>query len=217
MARNPWFPLRASEVQTALGVFGFFATALAFAGVHPPTLAVAAIVYLVAVYFVGLLVQAARASARYAFIEDGGLAGRGHLARFRKAQRSLLLMHVDDDVPSEELRALYASLLDGGVQIRRIVFLRQEESPPWITESAHPNLVQRVVGPDEARFVLNSFAIVDDAELLLSVPGYATVDDDAYTAKLFLRHLMCITDATAVAVFARTHEMLWKRAHAVSR
>ena len=53
-----WFPFTATELQVALGVFGFVAAALAYGGVREVYLAAAAGGYVVVSCLAGLLVDA---------------------------------------------------------------------------------------------------------------------------------------------------------------
>lgn len=124
-------------------------------------------------------------------------------------------MHVDDDPPSEELLGVYRTLLSGGVQIRRVLFLRSaSDTLKWVSEfGEHPNLMQRLVAPDDARFTRMSFAVVDGTDVLVSVPGDDPIDDDVYAPRLVLRHLLVIADREVAGVFARAHEGIWRHAH----
>ena len=214
--KDAWFPFRSDELQVGLGLFGFLVTGLALAGIDPKTLAWASLLFIVLFYLAGLLVQARRAARALRFVHDGGIAGSGYLEPFRQARRCLFLMHVDDDPPSEELQALYRTLLERGVEIRRTIFLRPDAAPAayeWIARFGnHPNLQQRVVLPDQAAAMRLSFVVVDDAVVLLSVPGTQAIDAQPYTARFVLRHLLRIEDATVASVFMRVHEDLWQSA-----
>ena len=211
-----WFPFTATELQVALGVFGFVAAALAYGGVQEVYLAAAAGGYVVVAYLAGLLVYARRHARRFVFIRDGGVRGEGYKDLFRKAKRSLLLMHVDDDTPSAELQELYRALLERGVRMRRTVVVRREGNPEgyaWIAAFGnHPNLQQRVLPPEAASVMPLSFVIVDESLVILSVPGYAAIDTHTYSPGLLLRHLVVLDDAEAAAVFLRMHEEVWRRA-----
>ena len=186
-----WFPFTSHEVQFALAIFGFLAAALSFAGVPTEILAQLAAGYLVVVYLAVLLVRARQAAAQLKFIEDGGSEGRGYISYFRQTKKSLFLMHVDDDPPCEELLAVYRDLLDRGVQIRRAVFIRPDAHPDgysWVQDfGEHPNLRQRFVRDREAVMTRKSFAVVDEATVLIAVPGYEAIDDESYSGKLTLR------------------------------
>ena len=211
-----WFPFTGTELQVALGVFGFVAAALAYAGVEEAYLAGAAGGYVVVTYLAGLLVNTRRNAGQFLFIRDGGVRGEGYTEMFRKAKRSILLMHVDDDTPSPELQELYRTLLDRGVRMRRTVVVRPEGSPQgyaWIAAfGEHPNLQQRVLSPEAAAVIPLSFVIVDEALVILSVPGYAAIDTHTYSPGLLLRHLVVLDDAEAAAVFLRMHEEVWRHA-----
>lgn len=204
------------EVEVAIGAFGFVATAAAFAGVDQHVLAWSAGAYLILAYLAGLLVHAQRSARRFAFVEDGSLGGRGYMERFRVARRSLFLMHLDDDRPSPELQGLYRSLLDRGVQIRRVLFLRSGEtgtSLGWVAEFGnHRNLQQRVVLPEQGRLMRLCFVLVDAAEVLIAVPGYEPVDAAPFTTGFLLRHLLIIRDAKVAAAFVEVYEQIWRSA-----
>ena len=154
---------------------------------------------MVVAYLAGLLVYARRHARRFVFIRDGGVRGEGYKDPFRRAKRSLLLMHVDDDTPSAELQELYRTLLDRGVRMRRTVVVRREGNPEgyaWIAAFGnHPNLQQRVLPPEVASVMPLSFVIVDESLVILSVPGYAAIDTHSYSPGLLLRHLVVLDDA----------------------
>jgi hypothetical protein len=211
-----WFPFTATELQVSLAVFGFAAAALAYAGVDGRYLAAAAGGFIVVTYLAGLLVYARRHARRFRFVPDGGVRGEGYLPLFRRARRSILLMHVDDDTPSEELVGLYRSLLERGVRMRRTVVVRPEGDPlgyAWVAEFGnHPNLQQRVLPPQGAALMRFSFVIVDEELVAMSVPGYAAIDAKSYSPGLLLRHLVVLDDRDAAAVFMRLHEELWMAA-----
>lgn len=216
--RSPslWWPFSASELQAGLGVFGFAATALAFAGMEPQVLAAASLGYAVLFYLAGLLVHSRRAARTLTFFENGGVAGAGYLESFRRVKRCLFLMHVDDDPPSEELQALYRRLLEHGIQIRRTVFLRSDATAmayDWIIRFGdHPNLRQRFVPPEQASVMRFSFVVVDESVVLLSVPGREPIDGSPYTSQLVLRHLLRIEDRDVAGVFLKVHEDIWQHA-----
>ena len=211
-----WFPFTATEVEVALGVFGFIVATASFAGVEGRTLALLSAAFVPLTYLAGLLVRAAATRGRFRFVVDGGLAGKGYVPVLRRARRSLLLTHLDDDPPGPELLGLYRELLGRGVQMRRIVFERptaSETGTAWIREfGEHPNLAQRVFLPREARAACLSFVVVDSEKVLVSVPGFEPVDADVYATEFVLRHLLVIDDAAVAAAFTRVHAGLWERA-----
>lgn len=219
--QRAWFPFTPHEVQLALAIFGFFAAALGFVGVPAEVLAWLAAGYLVAIYLAALLVRARQASSQLQFIEDGGTEGRGYIQYFRSTKKSLFLMHVDDDPPCEELLAVYRDLLDKGIQIRRAVFIRPDAHPEghaWVERFGdHKNLRQRFVRDKEAAMTRKSFAVVDESTVLIAVPGYEAIDDESYSGKLTLRHLLVVRDGKVAAAFLRLHEQLWQRANVERR
>jgi hypothetical protein len=214
--RGRWWPFRPDELQTVLGLVGFATTCLALGGLPPAMIAWGSVVVVVLAYIAALLVRAREAATALKILPNGALAGAGHMATFHSVRRALLLMHLDDDPPNEQLLAMYRRLLDRGVEIRRIVFLRPEAAPnaySWIAEFGdHHRLQHRVVLPDESLPVRFSFSVVDTSTVLLSIPGWDPVDGAAYSTHLVLRHLLAVSDPQVVAVFARMHEEMWDRA-----
>jgi hypothetical protein len=215
-----WFPFTSNEIQIGLGVLGFAVTTFAFAGVPPLALAKATLAAVVVAYVSGLLVYARRAAPTTALIRDGAIAGAGYIDSFRHATRSLFLIHVDDDPPGEDLRRLYRSLLDRGVQIRRVILLRRDAHPEayaWIHRfGTHRNLQQRVILPSQSAAVRFSFVVVDEDEVLLALPGAHAVDARPYASALVLRHLLRIRDPEVAELFLHLHEDLWARATPLS-
>ena len=110
-----WFPFSATEVEVALGLYALLTSALAFLGVERHALAWLTLGYLAFVYQAGLLVHARRSG--FTFLRDGALRGAGYARFFRHARQSLLLLHTDDDSPSDELLGLYRTLLERGVEL----------------------------------------------------------------------------------------------------
>lgn len=218
---NPWFPFDSNELQLVLGVFGFGATLATVAGVGSVPFAVGSAGFLACAYLAGLLVHARRAARSLTFWAGGAVAGQGCLDSFRRVRRCLYLMHIDDDAPSEELQALYRRLLARGVQIRRIIFLRSDaelSAYNWIVQFGdHENLQQRIVMPTHATAMRFSFALVDDAAVLLSVPGVEPIDGSPYTKHFMLRHLLRIEDQRVASVFLKIHGDLWQRAEPMPR
>lgn len=214
--RNPWLPFQEAEIEILLAVFGFVATLAAYAGVDERRLALGAVLYLTVAYFAGLLVQAHRARTSFALLIDGGLHGAGYVESFRQARRSLLLTHVDDDAPNEELQGLYRTLLERGVQMRRVVFLRSgalSEGVRWLRSFGdHANLLQRVMPEASSTSMCLSFVVVDAQEVIVAVPGFEPVDAEAYRDRLVFRHLLVIRDAAVAKAFVQMHIALWERA-----
>ncbi len=211
---NPWFPFSATEFQVALGVLALLESCLGFLGVAAYLLAWSTLGFLILTYIAGLLVYSRRGA--FAFHLNGALQGRGYLPYFRKAQHSLLLLHVDDDPPGEELLGLYRGLLDKGVELRRILFVRPEQAPhafEWVAQfGEHKGLQQRLVPPEQADLVRMSFVVVDERWVIIAVPGGAAVHGEDYSKNLIMRHLLAIDDANVAAGFTTIHEQLWRRA-----
>jgi hypothetical protein len=217
MAPSPgrrWFPFSASEVEIALGLCALFTSTLAFSGVEKHPLAWFTLGYLVFAYLAGLLVHSRR--SRFAFLRDGALRGAGYASFFRRATQGLLLLHTDDDSPSDELLGLYRTLLDRGVELRRIIFVRPDYAPgayDWVKRfGRHERLQQRVVLPDRADVMRLSFVVVDERWSILSVPGDAAVDAEGYAGRYVLRHLLAIEDPEIAEAFTEVHRQLWRRA-----
>lgn len=212
--RSPWLPFTEVEVNAVfglLGVCGTVATLLAWS--WQVALAVGAVLLLCA-YLAALLVRARERNHGFELVENGGVGGQGHTELFRRSRQSLLLMHVDDDAPDAALLGLYRSLLDRGVQIRRLVFLRPEvQDWRWMVEfGTHANLRQRVILP-ESHLTRFSFAVIDESTVALSVPGVGAIDAPAYASRFVLRHLLVLRDRQVGQVFARVHGELWAQGH----
>lgn len=212
--KAPWWPFSAMELEVSLAVLGLALTVLSLLELRGEVVAVSGFMGIAWVYLAALLVRAREASKAFEFVEDGGLKGRGYVEPVRRAQASLLLQHVDDDVPSEELRALYRERLEAGVAMRRLVFLRRDSRPEslrWIAEFGdHPNLEHRVILPDQAEVIRSSFVVVDEREVVMSIPGVSVIDGEAYSSATVLRHVVRITDEATAVAFARIHESLWR-------
>lgn len=197
-----------------MGAFAFLTTCLAFVGVERRALAWAALGYVILVYVAGLLVHSRRIS--FEFIRDGALRGSGYVPYFRRARRSLLLLHTDDDPPGEELLGLYRTLLDRGVELRRILFIRADRAPSaysWVQSfGRHDGLRQRVVLPDRADVMRVSFVVVDERWVMISVPGDAAIDAEDYASSYVLRHLLVVEDPQVAEAFTEVHSQLWRRA-----
>tara|TARA_R110002073_G_scaffold156258_2_gene311559 strand:- start:386 stop:1093 length:708 start_codon:yes stop_codon:yes gene_type:complete len=211
---RPWFPFSATEVEIALGVFAFVESCLFFLGVQGRPLAWFALVYVTLVYMCGLLVH--RRGGAFEFVRDGALQGTGYIRYFRGARKSLLLVHADADPPGEELLGLYKGLLERGVEVRRIIFVRSDQDPEsyeWIERfGAHERLMQRVVPPSQAALIRSSFVVVDERCVIVAVPGSSPLDGESYARKFVLRDLLVIEDPDAAEAFTQVHGQLWARA-----
>jgi len=209
-----WFPFTATEVEVSLAVLAFITSCLAFFGVESRVLGWGALGYAAFAYLAGLLVHTRRVP--FAFIRDGAVRGAGCTGYFRRATKSLLLLHADDDIPSEELLGLYRTLLERGIEIRRVIFVRTEHAPPayeWVVKfGRHKGLQQRVILPDKADVMRVSFAVVDERFAILSVPGDAAVDSESYAGRFVLRHLLVVEDPEVAEAFTEAHSQLWRRA-----
>tara|TARA_R110002072_G_scaffold121342_2_gene255028 strand:- start:208 stop:906 length:699 start_codon:yes stop_codon:yes gene_type:complete len=210
-----WFPFTASEVEIALGVTGLGATAASLLGAPGPSVVGGTAGALCALLLVGFMVRAA--GNRVARVQlDGALHGIGYTRVFRKAKRSLLLVHLDDDAPDHELLALYHKLLGQGVAVRRLVFVRPDhraEGIHWITEmEPHPLLRQRFVEVEAGSPLSLSLAIVDENVVLLAVPGFHATETELYAEGVVLRHLIELRHAAVTRAFLEVYESAWKRA-----
>lgn len=212
-----WFPFSIPEVEVALAIYALSTSTLAFLGVEKRPLAWFTLGYLAFAYLAGLLVHARRPG--FTLLRDGALRGAGYARFFRGATRSLLLLHTDDDSPSDELLGLYRTLLDRGIELRRIIFIRPDHAPgayDWVHRfGRHERLQQRVILPDRADVMRLSFVVVDERWSILSVPGDAAVDGEGYAGRYVLRHLLAIEDAEIAEAFTEVHRQLWRRATVV--
>lgn len=220
MAPSPsrrWFPFSATEVEIALGLCALLTSTLAFVGVEKHVLVWFTLEYLAFAYLAGLLVHARRSG--FTFLRDGALRGAGYARFFRHATQSLLLLHTDDDAPSDELLGLYRTLLDRGIELRRIIFIRPDHARgayDWVHRfGRHERLQQRVILPDRADVMRLSFVVVDERWSILSVPGDAAVDSEGYAGRYVLRHLLAIEDPEIAEAFTEVHRQLWRRATVV--
>ena len=212
-----WFPFTWTEVEIGLGLSSAFGAALSLAAVRPPVVAASVGVFSAVLYLAGLLVYSNRRARTFDFIEDGGLRGEGYVPFFKAARVSVFLTHADDDEPSEELLAIYRGLLDRGVEMRRVIFLRDSaEGAAWVARFGdHPHLIQRVIPPFSSKVMRFSFVVIDETTVVLSVPGSSPLDEGAYSRGFVLRHLMVIRDSTVAKVFLRMHGDLWAQALSV--
>lgn len=216
--RSKWLPFTEGELSMVFAVVGLAVTAATLlAWSSEAALAVGGGIIFCA-YFSALLVRARERNHSFELVQGGGVRGSGHSDLFRHAKRSLLLMHVDDDAPDEALLGLYRTLLDRGVQIRRLIFLRTgEQDWGWVIRfGAHANLRQRAVLPEEANLTRFSFAVVDEACVALSVPGTSAIDGAGYASRFVLRHLLVLRDRAVGRVFARVHSELWAQGHEIA-
>ena len=217
-SRRAWFPFTAREVEIALAAFAFCESILFLIDVERDAMAWFAGCYVVFFYVVGLIVDARRNT--FEFIAMGAVGGRGYLPYIRRANKSLLLLHTDDDPPCEELLGLYRSLLDRGVEIRRVLFLRPERERgayAWVESfGTHAGLEQRVVAPERAALMRHSFVVVDERTVLLSVPGGEAIDGEEYSKRLVLKHLLAFDDQDAAQAFSQIYGQLWSRAEELS-
>jgi len=212
-----WFPFSLPEVEVTLAIYALSTSTLAFLCVEKRPLAWFTLWYLAFAYLAGLLVHARRPG--FTLLRDAALRGAGYARFFRGATRSLLLLHTDDDSPSDELLGLYRTLLDRGIELRRIIFIRPDHAPgayDWIHRfGRHERLQQRVILPDRADVMRLSFVVVDERWSILSVPGDAAVDGEGYAGRYVLRHLLAIEDAEIAEAFTEVHRQLWRRATVV--
>ncbi len=215
---DSWFPFAWTEIEIGFGLVSAVGTALSLAGVRPPLVAASVMACSAVLYLAGLLVYSNRMARTFDFIEDGGLRGDGYVPYFKSARRSVFLTHADDDTPSEELLAIYRSLLDRGVEMRRVIFLRDsEEGARWVARFGdHPRLVQRAIPPFQASVMRYSFVVIDEEVVILSVPGSGPLDDGSYSHGFVLRHLLVIRDPAVARVFLRMHGDLWSQAVSIS-
>ena len=215
-----WFPFTAGEIQIALGVFGFIASTLSFGGADQQTLALASCGFVVVTYLSGLLVYSRRAGYTFRFVQDGALRGHGYLEHVREAKHSLLLIHADDDSPSEELLLEYSRLLDKGVELRRIIVQRSIQPMAaweWVTQFGdHERLEHRLIDQALGEVVRLSFVVVDEEVVILSVPSGSPALGEPYAEGLLFSHLLVVRDRSAAEAFVQAHSQLWRRAKPVT-
>lgn len=211
-----WFPFSLPELELGLAVFGCLITALTLAGISRPAIVLAAIGFLVVAYLAGLLVYSRRQVREFEFLIGVGNGGRGYIDLVKKARRSLLLMHADEDTPVDELLCIYRGLLDNGVEQRRLIFLREHAKSGaynWIERNGtHANLQQRVVLPEQAEVMRLSFVIIDEEVVVISVPGSGALDGPAYSRDLVFRDLLVLRDVSVASAFVEIHRQLWSNA-----
>ena len=214
--RSILLPFAVRELELAMGVVGLGATAATLLGVPGPSVVVVSGGVLAGLYVAGVLAHATSSRTVGVHI-DGALRGLGYIRAFRRARKSLLLMHVDDDAPDDQLLGLYRTLLDQGVEIRRLIFVRPEHNPEgmrWIIESGwHARLLQRYVATDPGATLSLSFAIVDDSAVLLAVPGFDPTDTEPFSDRLVLRHLVELRNSAVTRAFLEVYESAWRRAN----
>jgi len=221
LERTHWFPFTATEVEFGLATFGCIVTVLTLAGVERHTIGVAAGGYAVLAYLAGLLVYARRAARSFVFLPGGALGGSGYIDLVRGAQKSLLLMHVDDDPPGEELLGVYRGLLERGVQHRRLICVRENARPGaygWLEEfGGHDGLEQRVVLPEQAQVMRLSLVVVDERVVVLSLPGGAAIESRDYARGFVFRDLLLLEDEEVAAAFIEIHRQLWSESVPLER
>jgi len=210
-----WFPFTVGQVELALGLAGLGTTAASLLGAPGPLVVAGATGFLFMLFSMGHLVAAA--GNRVARVHlDGALHGSGYTNLFRQARRSLLLIHLDDDAPAAELQGLYRTLLEQGIAIRRLVFVRPDhraEGIRWIAEfGPHPRLRQRFIEGETGTPLSLSFAVVDEDVVLLAVPGFHTTETEPYTEDMVLRHLVELRHPAVTRAFLEVYESAWKRA-----
>lgn len=211
------FPFHVVHVELALASCAFALGSLAYSGVEASVLAWGGPALLLLVYLIGLVVhRVGDPRGHLQFVLDGALRGLGYERFFRLARKSLLLMHVDEDEPSEELQLLYGRLLDRGVQVRRLVFFRRPgraDAYAWIARfGAHPNLRHRVIDGPGSRVMPLSLALVDESIVLVAVPGFHVVDTEPFAERLVFRHLLALRHPDVVRAFLEMYEKLWESA-----
>ena len=207
-----WFPFTTAQVEIALGLAGLGATAASLLEAPGPLVALGTAGFLLLAFLVGLLAMAA--GNRVARVHlDGALRGRGYARLFHKARRSLLLIHLDDDAPDAELLGLYRNLLDRGIAIRRLIFVRPDHRSAgihWIAEfGQHDGLRQKCIEAEFASPLPLSFAVVDEDVVLLAVPGFHATETGAFTDGVVLRHLIEMRDAAITRAFLEVYESAW--------
>lgn len=208
-------PISVGELELMLAVVGAGATAASLLGVSGPLVVITASVALLLGMAAAVVLSNRRRRVATVHL-DGAWRGRGYASAFRRARRSLLLIHLDDDSPDAELRLLYRRLLDRGVQVRRLVIVRPDHRPAgirWIHEfGAHVGLRQRFVKSVPGSALALSFAIVDESIVLLAVPGFLATESELSSDGVVLRHLIELRHPSVTRAFLEVYESAWKRA-----
>ncbi len=215
-SRNALLPFTVRELEFALGFVGVGATAATLLGAPGPLVVAGGAGALVGLYLASVFAYASR--SRIVDVRlDGALHGRGYVRAFRRARKSLLVMHIDDDAPNEELLGLYRVLLDRGVEIRRLIFVRPDHNPEgirWVLESGwHDRLRQRYVSTEPGALLTLGFAVVDESAVLVAVPGFDPTDTEPYSERIVLRHLAELRNPAVTRAFLEIYESAWRRAH----
>ena len=208
-------PVSVGELELMLAVVGAGATAASLLGVSGPTVVTVASITLVLALALAVLLAHRRSQVATVHL-NGAWRGRGYASAFRRARRSLLLIHLDDDAPDSELRLLYRRLLDRGVQVRRLVIVRPDHRPEgirWIHKfGPHAGLRQRFVKSVPGSALSLSFAIVDESTVLMAVPGFLATESELSSEGVVLRHLIELRHPSVTRAFLEVYESAWKRA-----
>ena len=209
-----WWPLTNAELQALFGVLGFGASIALWLGAAPVPTAFVCLGALLVAYICGHLVRLRESTVKVEFVHGGAIGGLGYLPFFSRAKHSLLLMHVDDDIPTDEVQAAYGRLLESGVQLRRILVRapgQEAAVESWVRAQSHRNLRQVSLGDDSATGACTSFALVDDSVLLLAMPGHGAAETGPMAETFLLRHLLVVKDPVVSAAFREAYEELWRR------
>lgn len=213
--RAHWYPFTVAQTELALAVAGLGASAAALLGVPGRWVVAGTAICLAALFLSGAASRFLRTRVACVHL-DAALHGRGYIRVFQQAEHSLLLMHIDDDVPNDDLLGVYRALLARGVDIHRLVFVRGDHRPEgidWIAKfGTHPHLRQRLVSLRQGAPFMMSFAVVDDAAVLVAVPGFRPAETEPYTDGVVLRHLLELRDASVTRAFLEVYESAWRRA-----
>lgn len=202
-------------VELGLAIIGVVTTLLLLAGFSERRVLLAS---LVALAFGSIYVawRVGRGRMPPMFLDGGATRGVGYAADFSGATESLLLMHVDDDAPGADLHQIYRAKLDQGVQVRRLVLLRgdhHEEGYQWLGGiPEHQLLQQRVVQTGSGIVMPLSFVVVDEAVVLLAVPGFRPGESGALADRMILRHLVRLEGPEVVRAFVEAYEAMWRTA-----
>lgn len=216
--RSPWFPFSWGELEVAIGVVGAIAGLASYSKVPVPLTFLLVAFVSTALYLAGLLIRTRESVRTFEFLEEGAVKGEGYVPYLRKARRSLFLTHVDEDAPSDELLAVYRTLLGRGVEMRRVIFLREGGAgTAWVGRfGRNDRLLQRAIPPGRGEVMRLSFVVVDEETVLVSLPGFSQVDQSGYARGFVLRHLVVMHDRSVAQVFLRMHGDLWSQGHSIA-
>ena len=73
-----------------------------------------------------------------------------------------------------------------------------------------------MIAPEASSVMRSSFAVIDEREVILAVPGMSSIDESTYSTRFVLRHLIRTHDPKVAEVFSALHREIWSRSVSVS-